>query len=125
MKIQFTMPILPPSVNCCYRSVGKRVYKSSRLRTYEGEMKSFLATMFPDNVMLEGKIKLTVEFYIKGQREIDIDNMLKALIDNLEGKLFENDKHIVEIHAKKTNNCDESKTVVLIEQDTEIQNFSY
>ena len=50
--------------------------------------------------MLEGKLKLTVSFYLKGRRSIDIDNLLKALLDGMENILFENDKMIFEIHAE-------------------------
>ena len=49
-------------------------------------------------------------------RTIDLDNMLKALIDGLENILFENDRNIIEIHAIKYNNCNEIKTIVQLEQ---------
>ena len=65
--------------------------------------------------MLEGKLKLTVSFYLKGKRNIDLDNLLKALLDGMEGILFENDKMIYEIHAEKFNNSDDVKTVIVLE----------
>ena len=116
--ITYELPFLPPSVNSCYRSFGKKVVKSTKLKAFEQQILQFFDEQEQDDdiMMLSGPLKLTVHFSLKGKRSIDLDNLLKALIDGLEGILFENDKDILEIHAEKTNECNEFKTIIQLEQ---------
>lgn len=116
MNRTFEMPFLPPSVNACYRSFGKKVVKSAKLKEFEQKIIKFFDEQEGDVDMIEGKIKLTVHFHLKGKRSIDLDNLLKALIDGCENILFENDKAICEIHAYKYSNCNDVKTVIEVEQ---------
>jgi len=113
-KIIIELPFLPPSVNSCYRSVGSRVYKSKRLREYENTMSEYFEIFHKNFEMLKGGLSLDVAFNLKGKRSIDLDNMLKALIDGLEGRCFENDKMIMQIRARKINNCKEPHTSVTL-----------
>jgi Holliday junction resolvase RusA-like endonuclease len=64
--------------------------------------------------MIEGPIKVVVHFFIMGTRSIDLDNLLKSLLDNLEGVVFENDSQIVEIVAYKHQRSDANKMTVEI-----------
>ena len=116
MNIRYEMPFLPPSVNACYRSYGKKVIKSAKLKEFEQKIIQYFDSQDEEINMLEGKLKLTVSFYLKGRRSIDLDNLLKALLDGCENILYENDKMIYEIHAEKFNNCDDCKTVIQLEQ---------
>ena len=115
MNIRYEMPFLPPSVNACYRSYGKKVIKSAKLKEFEQKIIQYFDSQDEEINMLEGKLKLTVSFYLKGRRSIDLDNLLKALLDGCENILYENDKMIYEIHAEKFNNSDEVKTVIVLE----------
>lgn len=120
MIINYEMPFLPPSINTCYRSYGKRVVKSSKLKAYEQQVIQFFDSQDDEIIMIEGKLKLTVSFYLKGRRSIDLDNLLKALLDGLEGVLFENDKMVFQINSQKFNECSEPKTVITLEQIEEL-----
>lgn len=115
MKVQYEIPFLPPSVNALYRSYNKRVVKSARLKEFEQNIIKYFDSCTEDVNILEGKLKLSVTFYLKGKRSIDLDNLLKALLDGMEGILFENDKMIYEINANKINNSDVFKTVIVLE----------
>lgn len=110
------LPLIPISVNACWRaSKGGHVYKSKRYREFLKDMDKFLETVEYD--ILEGDLILNVEFECRTKRKRDLDNLLKSLIDSLEGKLFENDSQIVEIHCKKFLGCDSDKTILsLIEK---------
>ena len=114
-KLEFTFGNVPPSVNCCYRSAGRRVYKSKRLLEYQSEMTEYFEAHVPFE-QLSGDLSLEVTFNLKGRRAVDIDNMFKALLDSLEGVCFINDKQIVEIHAKKYNNCAANGTSVILRE---------
>ena len=77
--ISFELP-WPPSVNRYYRHVGPRVLISCEGRRYRMMCVSRLGGMFPK---LEGKVKLTGEFYPPDARKRDLDNVLKCMIDSL------------------------------------------
>jgi len=114
MKIE--LPFLPLSVNACFRA-SKRggVYKSKRYREFTAVMDEFFEKI--DYEMLEGDLVLKVDFECKSKRKRDLDNLLKSLIDSLEGRLFENDSQIIEIHAKKQIGCESDKTFIHLYQD--------
>ena len=113
-EIKITLPFISPSVNSCYRTTGSRVYKSKKLVEYEKKMTEHFEMFHKDFKMLEGNISIEVMFHLKGKRHIDLDNMLKALIDSLEGRCFENDKYITEIIARKINNCKNPQTLITL-----------
>ena len=112
--INLVLPFLPPSVNACFRSYKGRVIKSAKLKLFEQQMIQHFAEMVGLRLM-EGKLKLTVVFHLPNKRNIDIDNLLKSLLDSLEGVVFENDREIYEINASKILNTKESKTFVKVE----------
>jgi Holliday junction resolvase RusA-like endonuclease len=66
--------------------------------------------------MLEGKLLLDVTFEMSDKRSRDLDNLLKSLLDSLEGRVFKNDKDIFEINCRKFNNCDEFKTIIVVKE---------
>ena len=110
--VTINCPFLPPSVNACYRSYRGKVCKSKLYREYEQKMKLYLSLQTFE--IMEGDIKLDIDFYKKGNRKYDIDNRLKALFDTLEGTVFLNDNQITEIHVKKYNNALYDRTIVKI-----------
>ena len=77
--VSFELP-WPPSVNRYYRHVGPRVLISREGRRYRMMCVSRLGGVFPK---LEGKVKLTGEFYPPDARKRDLDNVLKCMIDSL------------------------------------------
>lgn len=113
--INLEFPFLPPSVNACFRSYKGRVIKSAKLKTFEQQMIQHFAEMDRCFTFMEGKLRLTVVFHLPNKRNIDIDNLLKSLLDSLEGIVFENDKEIYELNVSKILNTRESKTFVKVE----------
>jgi len=110
-KIEFELPLLPPSVNACFRTTKRGgIYRSKKYREFLTTMDQFFETV--EYEILKGDIIFTVEFECKSKRKRDLDNLLKSLIDSLEGRLFENDSQLVEIHAKKKIGCDGDKTFI-------------
>ena len=77
--ISFELP-WPPSLNRYYRHVGPRVLISREGRRYRMMCVSRLGGVFPK---LDGKVKLTGEFYPPDARKRDLDNVLKCMIDSL------------------------------------------
>ena len=114
-EYKFSFNFLPVSVNASYRSFKNRVYKSQTLKDFEKKMNDMFAT-FENVELLEGKLSIDVVFEMKGSRKRDIDNMMKSLLDSLEGKVFENDNQIYEMNVRKIDNCNEDKTIISIKQ---------
>ena len=114
-EYKFSFNFLPVSVNSSYRSFKSRVYKSQKLKDFKKKMDDMFDT-FENVEKLEGKLSIDIVFEMKGSRKRDIDNMMKSLLDSLEGKVFENDNQIYEMNVKKFENCNEDKTIISIRQ---------
>ena len=106
-------PFLPVSVNQSYRSCKNRVYKSKTLVDFEKKVDNFFKT-FGNVEFLSGNLKVDIVFELKSCRKRDLDNLLKSLFDNLEGRIFENDNQIYEIQCKKLHNCTQDCTIINI-----------
>ena len=114
-EYKFSFDFLPVSVNASYRAFKNRVYKSQRLKDFQKKMDEMFDS-FENLGKLEGKLSIDVTFEMKGIRKRDIDNMMKSLLDSLEGKVFENDSEIYEMNVKKFDNCNQDKTIISIKQ---------
>ena len=112
----FEFDFLPTSVNASYRSFGNKVYKSKELKNFQKQVEAFFENnqSFENIKMLEGNLSIDITFEIKGFKKRDIDNLLKSLLDALEGHLFENDNQIFEIKCRKTMNCNSNKTRIIL-----------
>ena len=109
----FEFDFLPTSVNASYRSFKNHVYKSKTLKDFQKQVEVF----FENNQgfeKLQGNLLIDIVFEIKGIRKRDIDNMLKSLLDALEGHLFENDNQIFQIKCRKMMNCNSNKTKIIL-----------
>lgn len=47
-------------------------------------------------------LAVTLEFTLGDRRRVDLDNLSKAVLDGLNGIVYEDDRQIVELHLKKT-----------------------
>ena len=114
-EYKFSFDFLPVSVNASYRSFKNRVYKSQRLKDFQKKMYDMFNS-FKNVEKLEGKLSIDIVFEMKGSRKRDIDNMMKSLLDSLEGRIFENDNQIYEMNIKKFENCKADQTIISIKQ---------
>jgi len=95
--MKYTLP-MPPSVNAMYRRnpKGYGMYKTPEAKMWIAECLRHIRRKNP----LKGKIDVSVEFYF--QREADIDNRLKPLLDLLqEANVVENDKQVYSLVVTK------------------------
>lgn len=104
---------LPPTTNTYYRKFRNCMVISDRGRKFKEDI--FIICKHLKLKKISGKVKIYCEFYFKGQRHSDIDNIAgKALFDSIKDILIEDDKMIFELHAKKFIGCKESKTLIEI-----------
>lgn len=86
----------PPSVNRLYRAVQGRVIKSSEGRRYAQQVA--WEAMKHRTKPLEGELVVHVTAF-RPQRRGDLDNVLKAALDALNGVAWHDDSQVVELHA--------------------------
>lgn len=88
----------PPSSNRYWRMGNGRIYRSAEAVAY-----IYLVGLLCNTAgvePLEGDVALTLCFYRPSKR-MDTDNMLKVLLDALQGYIYHNDSQIAEIHAMR------------------------
>ena len=111
----FELDFLPTSVNASYRTLGNKVYKSRQLIEFQNRVISFFENKEGfEKLALDGNLSIDITFELKSSRKRDIDNMLKSLIDSLEGILYDNDSQIFELRCRKVIGCDVNKTKVVL-----------
>lgn len=102
MTINLTLEY-PPSANRYWRNVNGHMTISEEGRRYRGYVLLLVNQL--DIPMLRGEVAVHMTFY-RPLKSGDLDNRIKLVLDSLQGKAYENDKQIVEIHALR---CDDKK----------------
>lgn len=106
----------PPSVNRLYR-VGRngRPYKTDLHRDYmaSAQRATRAVTPWPRDVALE----VTLRLY-RPQKRGDIDNPLKALFDALNGRAWEDDSQVSDLHVQRRDDKANPRVEVEIKQAT-------
>jgi len=116
LKVEFTIPgecaskDRPRFHNGHARTTDKTRYFEQSIKYLYGKRHYF-----------EGLIKVSIDIYSKKPKEPsylrptkkDIDNMVKAVLDGLNGKAFEDDRYICELHATKHYSNDPRIEVVI------------
>ena len=103
----------PPSLNALYRTVRGRVLLSREGREYKARIAALLR--LPCFRPLVGPVAVTVRAY-RPQRRGDLDNTLKALLDSVQGLLYENDSQIVELHAHRLDDARNPRVVLTVRE---------
>lgn len=120
MSKQFRLELpYPPSVNTLWvnnRRGGKSV--SSEHVQYRHLVKALTRLQIIHqggsvNPLL-GKIRLTIDAY-RPRRRGDLDNVLKTLIDGLQGTAFRNDEQVVQIVASRYDDARNPRVEVIVE----------
>ena len=107
----------PPSVNHLYMRLGNgRVVKTEQARAFSEEVALCGRLVTP----IKGAIRLDIWLYRPARRG-DIDNYNKALLDALQGVVYEDDKQVVEMHIYLDRDPKNPRTEVRAQ---EVQNAS-
>jgi crossover junction endodeoxyribonuclease RusA len=81
----------PPSVNRLYRKWGGHMVLAPAARAYK---KSVRLRLLGHIKPTTGRVDLTVRLFPPDKRRRDIDNILKCLLDALQGSIYENDSQV-------------------------------
>lgn len=109
--MKLTLPY-PPSVNRIWRIFGNRIIKSKEGRAYAHTVACMAKARQVTPV--DGPLCVTVTAY-RPQRRGDLDNVLKAALDALNGVAWADDSQVVELHAKRRDDKHNPRLEVLVE----------
>ena len=87
--LAYTLPT-PPSVNHYYQRTRRGVALSADARVYRDAVAALLLGAEP----MAGDVSVSV-VWRRRRRRGDVDNIVKPLLDALEGRLFYDDKQVV------------------------------
>lgn len=91
---------LPPSLNRLYRkSRYGHIYKVEEGKQYDRDARLVVKnTAFDPDKVVSAKVDIDVVF--KNKKHPDLDNLLKVLLDALQGCLYKNDNNINQLSIK-------------------------
>lgn len=97
MKITLDMP---PSANRYWRHNQGRIHRSAEAMAYIQSVAWLCSTAGIEP--LDGDVSVTLRFFRPARRG-DLDNLLKVILDALQGYAYHNDSQIGIIHAVRLN----------------------
>lgn len=111
-RYAFTLP-WPPSLNRIWRNGVGATYKSSEAKAYGWAVVAALSGR--DIQPMTGNIAVCLDLYRPSKRG-DIDNYAKVLLDYLQGRVYENDNQIVELHITRRDDKHNPRVEVIVQE---------
>ncbi len=112
MKIEF--PFSPPSLNNLFPTSRSGLrFKSKRYKEFIEMFGQYIPEIDPK--LLEGDLRVEINFYFKDKRRHDIDNFSKAILDTLvHYGIIGDDNQITVLHLEKYYQKNDPLTVIEI-----------
>lgn len=111
----YTFPV-PPSANEYWRSFvvnnKVRVVLSAKAKSYK-EAVADLARRLKMLPVKTHNVAVTIH-YFRNQASGDLDNRIKVMMDALRGVAFDDDKQVVEIHARRFDDKGNGRIVISV-----------
>lgn len=115
MKQRFEIPYKPDSMNTHWAKtkIGG-ICLSKAGKEFRENVQWFIKTK--KYITFKSKVKVSLKLYFKENRERDIDNYFKAILDSFNGFLYEDDKLIYELSSSKKLGCDRDYFIIEVEE---------
>ena len=120
--MKFTMPY-PPSLNVYWRNFRGRMVLSSEAKKYKSSVSELFKELYegavdrPDGGLqalpTKKMVGLKIDVY-RPRKSGDLDNTLKAILDSMSGHLYEDDRQVIEIHAKRHDDKDNPRVEIAV-----------
>lgn len=112
MRTKLVIPAIPPSVNHYWGSRGKRRFLTKEAREWKEIVRLYCMMQLKGWELIKKPVKIKIIFYCdyKG----DLDNRLKATLDALNGVVWQDDKLVEEILARRVKSK-KKYTIIVIE----------
>jgi len=112
LKLEFTVPY-PPSGNRLTRRGRFHQYESKESKAYKVGVGLLLKSQKVTKFDKEALLSVTAHIY-RPRASGDLDNRLKALLDALNGLVWEDDRQVVEIHAYRNDDKANPRVEVIV-----------
>lgn len=113
--MRITLP-LPPSTNALSRAIvkGKRavVISSKEYRSWKKDAHNWILIARPE--CLTGDVRVAMVIYYPDRRR-DADSAIKPALDILQGHAYDNDRQVVEIHARACYGAEDPRVELIVE----------
>ena len=76
-------------------------YTTKRTADWEQGIACAANLAMGNQVPLSGPLAVTLRFYRKDGRRVDIDNLAKSALDSMNGIVYRDDGQVVDLHASK------------------------
>ena len=107
----------PPSANVIWRHVGQKVLKSRDYRQWLSDQSAVVWMAYNARPTITGSCEVHITYQPQDGRYLDLDNILKPVLDLLEAAgVFENDRLVEVIHLRRLpprKNTNTLKVVVI------------
>jgi crossover junction endodeoxyribonuclease RusA len=110
-KTRLVLP-MPPSANRYWRTFRNVVVVSEEAKAYKAGVKASAAEQ--GATLLSGDVAVYIDVY-RSRKAGDLDNRIKVALDALKGVAFEDDKQVVEIHARRFDDKNNGRIEITIE----------
>lgn len=113
--MKLTLP-LPPMANRYWRYWRGRVVRSPEAERYILGVKMRALTA-GHRAPIPGFVSVSIGIF-RQRKAGDLDGFLKVLLDSLQGVAFENDKQVIEIHARRMDDPSNPRATITVEPTT-------
>ena len=115
-SVSFTVPGKPQGKQRPRLGKGGRVYTPSATRRYELAVAWAALGARPALWAKTGRFVVEVTMYFPDWRRRDVDNVLKAVLDGMQGVLYEDDSQVVVASAIKWLDRERPRTEVVVKR---------
>ncbi|MEI6449785.1 MAG: RusA family crossover junction endodeoxyribonuclease [Actinomycetes bacterium] len=116
MNVQFSVGGIPQGKQRPRLGKGGRVYTPAPTRRYERMVAWAALESRPRGWALTGRFRVEVVCYFPDERRRDVDNVLKSVLDGMQGVLYEDDSQVVVASAIKWLDRERPRTEVVVKR---------
>jgi crossover junction endodeoxyribonuclease RusA len=98
------------------RVVDGRAFTPSRTKEYEALVREYARVAWGNREPWAGPVALTMLFFRATAHRADLDNLVKAVTDALQGVVYDNDAQVAILHAERYIDRDDPRVEILVER---------
>ena len=115
-RMKVTFAVQGPPVPLARPRFGKgRVYTPKRSQQHKTRIGYAALAVRPQGWQRKGAYRVQADFYVLKGRG-DVDNYLKCVLDGLQGVLFNDDRDVLQVQARKILAVKDEMTVITVER---------
>ena len=116
--MKLTLPY-PPSVNTYWRANGKRRFISKAGVLFKQDVRECVDSSGYDS-FADSRLRVDITICPRSKRRFDLDNLLKAILDAMQGSLYQDDEQVDDLRIRRGEPVKGGACIVEIEKITHI-----